>query len=94
MHVSHTFAIHEPYAAHTRFSQQFQPFAASGQITGNQSSRSLSPARIPCPGEGGEVGPGRSTNLASSPTNRSENARRRPVKVFPPSPVSLGGDHP
>ena len=31
-----------------------------GQITGNQSSRSFWPCTIPCPGNGGEVLPGRS----------------------------------
>lgn len=37
----------------------FAPFRE--KAIGNQSSRSLSPETIPCPGNGGEVRPGRST---------------------------------
>ena len=60
-------------------------------ISGNSSWSIGAPGVSSCsnPGNGGEVGPGRVANVASSPNQRAANARRR--VVVPPCCVK--GSH-
>ena len=56
----YTCKYRSPYVAVSMYWKDFLQ-CVYGWIRGNQSSRSRSPGRIPWPGNGGEVGPGRST---------------------------------